>query len=262
MRSIALALLATVLAAPEAQAAEPTLLALLDDGSLVVFRPGDAAGARTLQPQGISGTLVGIDRRPADGRIYGLARGTNVYAIDPETAEATLVSTLTVPFDGDARSGVDFTPQLDRLRLVSIDGRNMRVNVAIGATALDGPLAYVAGDPNAGKRPNITAAAYGNNRADVAVTTLFEIDADLDILVIQDPANDGTLKTVGPIGADVPERAGFDIVTDPSGKDSAFAAWGSTLYSIDLTTGRATATGPIPMATRPVISLTATEAPP
>ncbi len=33
------------------------------------------------------------------------------------------------------RSGVDFTPQLDRLRLTSSDGRNLRVNVAIGATA-------------------------------------------------------------------------------------------------------------------------------
>jgi hypothetical protein len=256
MRWIAPVLLATVVAA---QAAEPTLLALLEDGSLVVFRPRDAGGARTLWPKGVSGALVGIDRRPADGKIYGLAGGTDVYTIDPGSGDATLVSTLTVPFDGDARSGVDFTPQLDRLRLTSIDGRNLRVNVAIGATALDGPLAYVPGDPNAGKRPRITAAAYANNRADVAVTTLFEIDTGLDVLVIQDPANDGTLKTVGPIGADVPELAGFDIVTDPSGKDTSYAAWGATLYSIDLTTGRATATGPIPTATRPVISLAATE---
>ena len=178
-------------------AAEPQLVALLDDGTLVVFRPG--AESRTLRLPDVSGKLVGIDRRPADGKLYGIA-GSEVYTVDPSTGAATLVSTLTVPFDGEARSGVDFTPQLDRLRLVSADGRNMRVNVAIGATAVDTPLAYAAGDPHAGTRPRITAAGYGNNRPDVATTTLFEIDSGLDVLVIQDPANDGVLKTVGPLG--------------------------------------------------------------
>jgi hypothetical protein len=247
-----------VATALRAWAADPTLVALGDDGALVVFRPHETT-SRMLVPKGVSSRLVGIDRRPADGKLYGLAGGTDVYTIDPATGDATLVSTLTVPFDGDVRSGVDFTPQLDRLRLVSSDGRNLRVNVALGATAVDKPLAYADGDPNAGRRPRITAAGYANNRAGVATTTLYEIDSGLDVLVIQDPANDGVLKTVGPIGVDVPDLAGLDVVTDAAGKDAAYAAWGTTLYAIDLASGRATPIGPIPGATHPVVSLAATE---
>src|SRR5262245_5913569 len=168
---------AIILASALARAGEPRIVALRDDGSMVVFRPGDAASVRELTPgKELAGRLVGIDRRPADGLLYGLANGTDVYRIDPESGAVTLVSTLTVPFDGDVRSGVDFTPQLDRLRLLSVDGRNLRVNVAMGATAVDAPLAYAKDDPNAGKRPRVTAAGYANNRPGVATTTLFDVD--------------------------------------------------------------------------------------
>ena len=242
-----------LLFATVAPAAGPRLAALLDDGTLVVFRSNEDA-SRPLVPTGVSAKLVGIDRRPADGRLYGVT-GSDVYMLDPATGAATLVSTLTVPFDGDVRSGVDFTPQLDRLRLVSADGRNLRVNVTLGATAVDAPLAYAAGDPNAGTRPRITASAYANNRPGVATTTLFEIDSGLDVLVIQDPANDGILKTVGPLATDVPDLAGFDIQTDANGHDTAWAAWATTLYTINLASGRATAAGTIPGAARSVVSL-------
>ncbi len=242
-----------VLAGALAQAAEPELAALDADGVLLVFRAHDATSRRVV-PTGVTGRLVGIDVRPADGRLYGVA-GSEVYVVDPATGTATLVSTLTVPFDGETRSGVDFTPQLDRLRLVSIEGRNLRVNVALGATAVDKPLAYAAGDPNFGTRPRITASGYGNNRPGVATTTLFDIDSGLDVLAIQDPANDGTLKTVGPIGVDVPDEAGLDVATDDAGRDAAWAAWGTSLFTLDLTTGRATAAGPVPGASRPVVSL-------
>lgn len=242
-----------LLAGGLARAAEPELAALTDDGALVVFRPHETTSRRVV-PTGVTGKLVGIDVRPADGKLYGIA-GSEVYTLDAATGTATLVSTLTVPFDGDTRSGVDFTPQLDRLRLTSADGRNLRVNVTLGATAVDKPLAYAAGDVNFGARPRITASGYGNNHAGVATTTLFEIDSGLDVLVVQDPANDGVLKTVGPIGMDVPDEAGLDVETDGQGRDTAWAAWGTTLYTIDLATGRATAVGPIPGTTRAVVSL-------
>ena len=244
-----------VASALPARAAEPLLAALQADGAIVVFRPGAEAQARTVTPKGVSGRLIGIDRRPANGKLYGVANGTDVYTIDTDTWTGTLVSTLTMPFDGDVRSGVDFTPQLDRLRLVSADGRNLRVNVDLGATAVDAPLAYASGDPNFGARPRIAAAAYANNRPDVATTTLFEIDAGLDVLVIQDPANDGVLKTVGPLGVDADPLAGFDIVTDAEGHDRPYATWGRTLYTIDLKTGRATARGAIPGGGSPTVGL-------
>jgi len=51
------------------------------------------------------------------------------------------------------------------------------------------------------------------------------------VLAVQDPPNDGVLATVGPLGVDFGPLAGFEIVTDSSGQDSAYAASGSTLYA-------------------------------
>lgn len=254
----ALAALVVAATAALAAAAEPaSLIALADDGRLLAF-PADRPGeVRTITPSGLGGTLLGIDARPADGKLYGLTDANDVYTIDPTTGACTLVSTLTLPFDGGRLSGFDFTPQNDRLRVVSADGRNLRINVTLGATAADRALAYASTDPNAGKRPRVTAAGYTNNVAGAATTKLFEIDADLDVLLLQDPPNDGVLTTIGPIGTDVPPLAGFDIVTQPDGTERPWAAWGDALYTIDLATGKATKAGTIAAPDLRVVGLAA-----
>jgi hypothetical protein len=233
------------------------LLALCDDGSMLGFHADRPAEVRRVQPQGISGRLIGIDRRPADGVLYGLTTTNEIYRLDPQSGQATLVSSLTVPFDGDARSGVDFNPQADRLRVVSHDGQNLRINVRLGATAVDGALRYKDGDSGAGKRPRITAAAYTHNIADAPDTKLFEIDEERDVLVLQDPPNDGILTTVGPLGIDFGPLGGFDIVTDATGRDTGYAASGATLYAIDLTTGAARPLGTIGDGRANVVGLAA-----
>src|SRR5262249_3202713 len=202
------------------------LLALCDDGPMLGFYADRPAVVRRVEPQGLSGRLIGIDRRPADGVLYGLTTTNEIYRLDPQSGQATLVSSLTVPFDGDARSGVDFNPQADRLRVVSHDGQNLRVNVMLGATAVDGALRYKDGDSGAGKRPRITASAYTHNIANAPDTKLFEIDEERDVLVLQDPPNDGILTTVGPLGIDFGPLGGFDIVTDATGRDTGYAASG------------------------------------
>jgi hypothetical protein len=168
---------------------------------------------------------------------------------------------MTVPFEGGARSGVDFNPQSDRLKLVSAGGQNLRVNVELGATAVDPGVAYAPTDVNAGKRPAIAASAYTNARAGAATTKLFDIDSAEDVLVLQDPPNDGVLTTIGPLGADFGPAAGFEIVTEPSGEDRAYAASGSTLYAIDLSTGSATRLGTIGAGDVVAVGLTSTGAP-
>jgi Domain of unknown function (DUF4394) len=233
------------------------LLALCDDGSMLGFHDDRPAEVRRVQPQGLSGRLIGIDRRPADGVLYGLTTTNEVYRIDPRTGQASLVSSLTVPFDGDARSGVDFNPQADRLRVVSHDGQNLRVNVMLGATAVDGALRYKDGDSGAGKRPRITASAYTHNVADAPDTKLFEIDDERDVLVLQDPPNDGVLTTVGPLGIDFGPLGGFDIVTDTAGRDAGYAATAGTLYAIDLTTGAARKMGTIGDGRATIVGLAA-----
>ncbi len=233
------------------------LLALCDDGSLSAFRADRPADVRRLEPQGVSGRLIGIDLRPADGAIYGLTITNDLYRLDPATGAATFVSSLTVPFDGDARSGIDWNPQADRLRLVSRDGQNLRVNVTLGATAVDGAVRYADRDPGAGTRPRVTAGAYTRNVRDAPDTRLLEIDAERDVLVLQDPPNDGVLATIGPLGIDFGPTGGFDIVTDAGGQEQGYAASGSTLYAIDLTTGGARSLGGIGGGCS-VVGLTAT----
>ncbi|HYR95448.1 MAG TPA: DUF4394 domain-containing protein [Candidatus Binatus sp.] len=259
MRSILVVAL-LVLALPAA-ASPPAvnLVALGEDGALVVFPADRPDRIRRVEPSGVGARLIGIDTRPADGRLYGLTAANDLYRIDPATGQATLVSTLTVPFDGEARSGIDFNPQADRLRLVGVDGQNLRVHPTLGATAVDRPLAYRDGDPNAGRRPRVTAAAYTNAVAGAVTTKLFAIDAERDVLVLQDPPNDGLLTTIGALGVDFGPLGGFDIVTDPGGQDHAWAASGATLYTVDLGTGRATPAGTIGAPGLSVVSLSAVE---
>ena len=113
---------------------------------------------------------------------------------------------------------------------------------------MDGTLTYAAGDAGASATPRVVGSAYTNSVAGATTTTLFDIDAGRDFLAIQNPPNNGTLVSVGALGVDVGDNAGFDI----SAVDGvAYAALqvapsvSSGLYRIDLTTGRATVVGRI-----------------
>ncbi len=245
MRWALVGLLLVALGGRAAADPPPKLVGSTPDGRLVIFRADHPERVRVVTTSGLTGDLIGVDTRPADGRLYGVTTSNDVYRVDAATGACVLVSTLTVPFDGDLRSGIAFNPQADRLRLVSATGQNLRVNVLLGAAAVDGPLTYASGDAHAGKRPQIAGAGYTNAVRDAPTTKLFEIDAAADVLVVQDPPNDGVLATVGPLGLDVDPRSGFTIVTGTDGVDRAYAATGGTLYGVDLGSGRATAVGPI-----------------
>ena len=256
MRLAPLCIALVMLARAGVASGAPTLVALTKSGALLVFEADRPAETTRITVRGVAGALVGIDLRPADQQLYGLSTTNEIYRIDPKSGEAKLLSSLTVPFDGGERSGIDFNPQSDRLRLVSAYGQNLRVNVEIGATAVDRPLAYAPGDPNAGKRPEITASAYSNSLPGAAITKLFNIDTARDVLTVQDPPNDGVQRTVGPLGVDLGPLAGFEIVTDPSGLDHGYAAAGFALFAIDLGTGQATPLGRIGAGDETVVSLT------
>jgi hypothetical protein len=112
-------------------------------------------------------------------------------------------------------------------------------------------LDYGIGDSGFGQDPGAAGAAYTNNDNDPATgTTLYDIDATRDVLVVQNPPNDGTLLTVGTLGVvtDGSLVVGFDV----AGSDgTAYAALNtannkrSMLYTIDLATGAATLIGEI-----------------
>ena len=72
--------------------------------------------------------------------------------------------------------GVDFNPTVDRLRIVSDTGQNLRVNVDDGTATVDGTL-NIPGATPVNPALGVTAAAYTNNDADPkTATTLFDID--------------------------------------------------------------------------------------
>lgn len=203
----------------------------------------DAPGA-VATPQPITGLddgeqVLGIDVRPATGGLYALGATGAVYTIDPVTARATRQFVLAGALDAGADYGVDFNPTVDKLRLVSDQGDNRRINPDTGAEiGPDGDLST----------PGVTAAAYTNNvngRQAGATTQLFTIDVAQDRLNLQDPPNAGTQSPVGALGVDATD-ASFDV---PAAQNVGYAALtvGGTqsLYSVDLTTGAATAVGEI-----------------
>jgi len=232
-------------AAPQTGISAFELAALGTANSLVLFRSDAPQTTRTVTISGAKGVMIGIDVRPLDGKLYGLTDAGVLHAIDPRTGTATLVSRLGSPFDGGTAAGFDFNPQSDRLRLVAGTGQNLRVNVDVGAVAIDGTLSYASDDDHAGRRPQVAATAYTNSVARAPTTVTFGIDHALDILVRQEPPNEGVLATVGALGIDCTEATGFDIATDARGADHAFLVCGAKLYRLDLESGAARLLGSI-----------------
>lgn len=220
------------------------LVALGSGNRLTFIRSTDASVQGSLTVTGVSGSLIGIDVRPANRLLYGLTDANILYTINLQTGAATVASTLSVPFTAGTLSGMDFNPVPDRLRLVGANGQNFRINVDTGEVIQDRPLAFGPMELQ-GSRPAVTAAAYTNNVAGTQSTRLLNIDGERNLLLFQNPPNEGVQMPIGPLGVNFGPVGGFDIRT-VGGVDTGFAIGGSTLYRIDLNTGRATSMGTLP----------------
>jgi hypothetical protein len=188
-----------------------------------------------------AGEIVeGIDFRPATGQLYALGSTSRLYVINPFTGAATQVGSGTFsPALSGTDFGFDFNPTADRIRVVSDTEQNLRLNPNTGAV---GVVDSALNPPG-----NVVAAAYANNFAGASSSPLFDIDSNSDLLLIQNPPNDGVLSAVGPLNVNTGGLAGFDI--SPSGGAFASltppAATTTTFYTINLATGAATLVGPI-----------------
>jgi hypothetical protein len=235
------------------------VIGLTDDGHLVRFPADSPRSSRDLGSIQIVGgdgddtALVGIDYRVQDGRLYGVGNGGGVFVINPNTAVATFVNEITVPLAG-TRFGVDFNPAADRLRIISDIGQNLAHNVnAGGTTTANGTLTYTAPPAAAVAAPGVTGAAYTNNDLNQPSTgtTLYDLDTTLDQIVIQSPPGNGILVATGKLGVDAAAWSGLDIYSRLRNgitvSNHALAVLSvndaAALYSIELTTGRATRLG-------------------
>ncbi len=188
--------------------------------------------------------VVGLDVRPAGRRLIALTDRSRLYSVQRTRAIATPIgSGPFMPALAGKAFGFDFNPTVDRIRVISGGGQNLRLNPDSGAVAFtDGTLRYKDGDPGAGSAPLALGAAYTNSVAGATTTTLYVIDTRRDVLAIQAPPNDGVLSTVGPLGVNLAGPLGFDI-SPRDGKAYVLAKRPGTarsrLWKINLTKGTA-----------------------
>lgn len=264
-------------AEPTGPVATGDTVALTSSGRVVSF---DRAPSKNLisnlSLKGLASgeTLVGIDTRPNNSTIYALSDKGNLYKLDPSTGRVTLVGALkasasaptnaatTTPPNpacptgtaapafttlSGAEFGLDVNPAVDRLRVVSDSGQNLRINMDTFEVTADCTISAASGTA-----PKPSAVAYTNSvvgqTAAATSTALFYVDAATDMLYNVDPgtatpannANTGVIKAVGALGVNVTAVNGFDIAGTTA--YAVFTVAGvSGFYRVDLTTGAATA---------------------
>ena len=119
---------------------------------------------------GINEEITAIDFRPATGELYGVSSENNIYVINSTTGKARAISStpLSSSIEGNAVA-LDFNPTVDRIRLVTNTGQNLRLHPETGAiVATDGRIN--------GADANIEAVAYTNNFSGSTSTVLYDID--------------------------------------------------------------------------------------
>ncbi len=249
-----------------AQAAE-RFYGVTESDRLVTFHsdsPGAIRSSKRLTGLGRA-SLVAIDVRPRNGRLYGLGDNYRLYAI---SAAGGRVRPIGRPLPGrrSAAVGFDFNPTADKIRITNRAGLNARVDPDTGALVdgdadlpglqPDARLRYDDDDRASPAPPRLGATAY-NNRAGARRTTLYGIDQARNTLVRQAPPDEGVLKTVGrlrvvtkpPLRLDAKAPVGFDVARD----GRAYATFrvgkldSSALLRINLRTGRASPTAALPL---------------
>jgi hypothetical protein len=272
---IAGALLAATMALPVPATAE-VIVGVSEGAPQLVAFDSAAPGVLVNRPQSVSAapvpitglgageTIVGIDYRPANGRLYAVTKDAandgRLYTLNEVNGVASPVGAATFPLGAGTSYGVDFNPVVDRLRIVSNIpspdpnahppaqvGNNIRVQPDNGSlVATDDSLGYPPLDPNDATNPGIVAIAYTNNFAGAPDTTLFGWDnTPLNELryvrqggVGGTPSpNTGVLTRTGGFfigGTD--GRAGYDIAASGTGFVSAGTITAALLVAPDPTT--------------------------
>lgn len=226
-----------------ASASAATVVALQDGKTLVMIDTEKKAVTGTSTVDG-GATLLGIDVRPADGKLYGVASGGVIVTIDAKTGKWEKKSQLSEAIPAGQKVAVDFNPVADRMRIVVSNGTNLRVNVEDGKAIVDGSLKYADADASKGKAPMVTAVAYANSFAGTKETAMYDIDMAAGALVKQAPPNDGVLNTIGSLGVK-PDAVAFDIASDGKGGNTGWVVAGGALHTVDLASGKVTTVGKI-----------------
>ncbi len=240
------AMAAAIIAMPLLALSMPTagahdMVAIDEAGNMVRFSDKNPNAIENVAIWGTSARLVGIDVRPSDGQLYGVATDGSIYRIDSGNGKVTPMGRMSIGNVGSITM-VDFNPVADRLRVVTAEGRSLRVNVDTGETIEDGRLSYVTA-----KSFMVAAGGYTNSLKGATTTQLYQIDTANLALALQDPPNAGTLNQVNAIAmtGGTKDMKGGDVITDPRGVSLAYVVRGSRLYSIQIPSGQISLLGQI-----------------
>lgn len=218
-----------------------------------------------------------IDFREATGALYALTTGDRLYSIDPASGATTPVGGASaLELDRRAEYAMDFNPVTGELRVVNTADQNARYNPTTGEpidfnTGAEGVqpdvgLTFIANDVNQGSNPSVVGLAHVG-AAGGAGPTVYGIDSNRNVLVrLGSPGglpvspDNGQLATVGQLGTNAGQFAGFDI-RQVDGTDRALGAFTSGggrdgLYAIDLGTGEARFIGGLNRQARSVRDIT------
>jgi hypothetical protein len=174
-----------------------TVYAVDLDGRLLTFGTGSTeqvSRATAIRGVPILHRIVGMDWRPADGRLYGVGNDSRVYVIDLEAATATPVSTQQfsprVSLFFDVHFGMAIDPDADKIRLISAEsGVNWEIDPDDGtAVQLPSPR-FAEGDANEGVTPRIAGMAYGPPPSSAALAPGATIPTDCDRMLWAIDAN-------------------------------------------------------------------------
>jgi hypothetical protein len=228
------------------------IVVLTDNNMLLKLNASDPSQVtKRIAIQGLAATekVLSIDFRPATGQLYGVSSASKIYVIQPDSGTARAIGTAAfTPALNGTVVGLDFNPTVDRIRLVTNLGQNLRLNPETGAIA----ATDLALNPST---PSVSEVAYTNNSAGVTTTTLYDIDVATDKLYIQNPPNNGTLVEVGDLGVNAEGACGFDI-TDNNLAYTALRVGGkSRLYVVNLASGRVLNVGNSDFGTDNIIGL-------
>lgn len=230
--------------------------ATTDQNLLVQFderRPNRNQAVQAISglPAGV--TLRGIDFRPATGDLYGVGSDNIVYRVNPVTAIAISEGPAFTPALNGNSFGVDFNPTVDKIRVTSDATLNLRLNPDEGTVLM--------ADKNLNPgMPQVVGSAYTNSSFSASkptTTQLYAVDAATDQLFLQTPPNDGTLTMGKRLRIDVGQQTGFDIAGDDNVgylATSTSRSHGSTLYRVDVLTGKTRKLGKIGSGRRSVVT--------
>jgi len=253
--SLMIAALSVTLAACSQVALPPvgTVAYGLDSsGQLVTFgltNPSSSAVSKAITGLTNGDTLVDLDINPANGALFAFASNGKAYTVDASTGVASLNTTPLVALN---TFKTDFNPAANRVRVFDNATGTYRLTVTpgtlpSGTVTPDGVLAYAATDANAGKTPRLMGAAYDssylNSGSAPTLASLYSVDAATGTLDLHTGGPTfNTLTTVGSLGVTLGSNVGFDIAT-VGGVNTAYLLNDRTLYTVDLSSGKATQIG-------------------